>query len=100
MEKGLQLCQKTYISLAAFVERLTCMSLQAPLVCDMLNERGMTTRRADKNQRNQKRKHVFRSMTAMGIPSIETITEALHSFIQDNLGQRDVLVLEEDISFF
>ena len=36
----------------------------------------------------------------MGIPSIETIMEALYSFIQDNLGQRDVLVLEEDISFF
>ena len=36
----------------------------------------------------------------MGIPSIEIIMEALYSFIQDNLGQRDILVLEEDISFF
>ena len=36
----------------------------------------------------------------MGIPSIETIMETLHSFTQDNLGQRDVLVLEEDTSFF
>ena len=47
------------------------MSPQVPSVCDMLNERGMKTKRVDVNQRNQGKEHIFKSMIVMGMKSIE-----------------------------